>query len=738
MTRKNTTRVPRTPADRKQQNIARREAKRAEREGAAIRAAAPPTPYLLGQQPTGKDLYDAYIDAAVQQAAPAPTVRKPAGASVFNRVYWWTYRHRVELAPFAAGAGLLAVAAAAHHTGHHGHHPAAGWVTVASGLGNAAVWLPRVGAKWDREIERKYVRAVTAASGTWASVASVVGPDYLLLVVLLIGVIVAGVPWWRHKLVRPAEPGDADDAEAEAAALLAHWARQWVGVRDRLGLERSRVIAAIGSAEYVQLTIQLVPGVQLAEDVKNMRAKIAGALRLGTRSVRVETVKTDASLVKVFLVKTSPIAVEVRWSDAVTMLPTSLQAPATFVLGRDETGKWLRVDPRGHWMIIGESRSGKSNGLHALMANITACPEACAVMADLKGGSVAKRWAASLAKPVADTPAKAERLLKAIDRMIDQRPAFAPVDEGDGDQLDPTEDMPAMFVVIDEFAEIKTKAPHLIPVVESIARRGAAVGFYLVLVAQDGSLESFGTEALRGQLTRRLCYRVAKADNAQYVLTGWSKLAVTSLESGQFFWHHREDVETPVRAPFMTPEDNRRLPQQIATEHAAHRPELDARTATAAGELWSTGWDELGATSNRTATPGVTGGQHADTPTGGNTVQNPAQAAAEAEAAELFGDLTSIPTHVERFTAEQIAAELASAEDRFAAAFVNAPVDGLDRKTLIGFCAMSASWVDERLTALTDREVLRRIARGRYAAAAGRDVRAALAEHADRKRAALV
>jgi S-DNA-T family DNA segregation ATPase FtsK/SpoIIIE len=721
---KKSPRAPRTAADRKKQNIAKREAKKAEQGGAGGKSRKAPAPYMLGQQ---NALYDYYIDGG----APLPE-RKPASSSAFASVFWWCHKRRVELAPFAVGAGLLATSAALHHA------DAPAWAPFAGALGNVAVWLPWTRRKWDRQEERTYVRAIMAAGSVWTSTAAFLGPHAVMLALLAGGVLGGGYFWWRHKLVRPPAEGKSD------GELLAYWRAQWEAVRDRLGLEKSRVIEAEGDDDYVALTVQLVPGVQVAEDVKAMKVKIAGALRLPVAGVRVETVKADASLVKIFIVKVSPISAEVNWSEAATMLPTSLASPSTFVIGRDETGKWRRVDPRGHWMIIGESRSGKSNGLHAFMANATACDDTLVWFIDLKGGAVGKRWGDSIDR-LADTIDKAEALLEAGNLMIDQRPHFAPVGEGDGDQLDPSPDMPAIFIVCDEFAEaVRRGGARLVGLFESIARRGAALGIYLVLVAQDGSLESFGTEALRGQLTRRLCYRVAKADNAQYVLTGWSKLAVTALEDGQFFWHYRSDDETPVRAPFMTPKGNRTLPQQIAAEHAALRPDLDAQTVAAGGTFYAQGWDDTprnGATPTKAAAPRPVERQNANTTDRGDTrMDSPAQRAAqaEAEAAELFDGVAEIPTTVERFDAEQIDAEVASAEGRFAAAFANAPAEGLGRQALIEITGMSKSWTDERLTALTDRGVLERPTRGKYRAAAGADVRAALVEHADRKRAALV
>src|SRR5690606_17732874 len=125
----------------------------------------------------------------------------------------------------------------------------------------------------------------------------------------------------------------------------------------------------------------------------------------------------------------------------------------------------------------------------------------------------------------ATTISEAVTLMESVNRMIDARAASAPVGEGDGDQLVPTRERPAVFIVFDECAEgigvgrgerSQSEKNRLTGLVESVARRGAAMNFYLALPGQAGWWETFATEKLGGTLTRRMCFGVAKRDSAQY------------------------------------------------------------------------------------------------------------------------------------------------------------------------------------------------------------------------------
>ena len=714
---------------------------------------------------TRQEVYDDYIDGGPATAERGPSKSAKPGPLDDPRAWWQA--NRVGLTPPLIAAGMLAGSTILFKE----HAPL--WAPLigagVNGWSFLPVWAPRLaklgerGAKlgeallkskrapsWKRPAVHKYARALTAAGALWCSLAAFHGPDGPLLLWLVAGGLAGAVPWWKHHEVRPPTPGQADDK-----ALLEEWQARWADVRDRLNLKASRAIKAINVAPEdidegatgisVELTIQLVPGVQVAGAVKGMRGAIESALRLPTGSVRVETVASDASLVTIRIVTID--AGIVTWEAVAKLAPTSLAGGGKFVLGRSENGGWKRVDPRGHWMIIGGTRSGKSTWLHAFLAQLTGCDDAVILGVDLKGGSVLRRWDGALHR-VAITRPQAEKLLTAGNRMIDERAKLPGVSEGDGDQLTTSKDLPAVFIVMDECAEglgSKNKANRkLTELAESIARRGAAMAIYLVLISQDGSLNSFGTEALRGQLSRRLCFKVTRSGNAQYVLTGYTRLPVTELESGQFLYSDGRDDETPHRGPWMTPDDNTQLPQQIAAANAPNMAPLDAHTVAAGGDLLA----EL----PRTVAEAT--GQQAAQPTpqtpapkaDPTTDQTPPQedddimSDARKRAREmqnrvnaLFEGVTEIPKTLAPATADDIDAELGSAEARMARGLAF-DADGISRKALLELVGMSPAWTDQRLKALTEADVIETLGRGVYRAASAEKILEALKRYDARTR----
>lgn len=653
------------------------------------------------------------------------------------KFFWWCHKNRVELAPPLTAALLFGTSAVLFKAHAAGIALLIGCVASAAVLVKAHKW-------WDRAVERTYARWAVGLSAGWLTLASIFGPGTpWLLFVLAIGTVFAAVPWYMHKLVRPKD-----------GALLAKWQQKWIEIRDLLGLSGSRVIDAEGDDDYVTLTLRIVGGVQEANAVKAARLRIAGAWRLATNAIRIEEVKKDASLVKITVRKVDPLSKIIRWEESETLAPTSVAKP--FVIGRNEEGAWKRVDPRGHWMIVGTTRAGKSNELHAFMANLAATDDGIAFFIDLKGGSVGGRWAPAIDWFATDID-EAERMLVAVNKMIDARPSFTDAGEGDGDQLDFAPDLPAVFIVIDECAEAigesaryTSSGTTLTRLTESIARRGSAMGFYLVLAGQDGSLETYGTEKLRGQLSKRLCFRVTKSDNAQYVVNDTTNLDVCALENGQFFYHERSDDPTPIRGHHMTPFGNTKLPQQIAARWAQTRPSLDRETATAGGEDYATRASRLPRRYRPANTPAeqpepTTTPERSPAPmTYADDDNSPAAMAARIEAESGLSDDNVIPITAEMmarvrsrpgFDAEAHAA-IATANERMVMALTDTPGGIINRKSLIDFVGMSSSWVDERTKALRDGGVLTTAGHGRYQVVPGADVRGALAEYDERKRSA--
>jgi len=660
--------------------------------------------------------------------------RRPADLSALARFFWWCHRNRVELAP-PATAGLLFTTAA---TMYKTHNPAIG-VLIGAATTGLTWWV--AGKKWDREEERLFARIVATAASLWLIAACIVGPvNPVVFWALVLGTIAGAVPWYKHKLVRPHEKN----------ALLEEWAARWVEIRDRLGLPGSRIVEATGDENYAELTLQLVKGVQTFADVQPLEERIAGALDLPKKAIKVRDMrKVNASRVTLVYSKVSVIDEIVRWADLAPMVANTVMKPVT--LGRSESGGWKQVSPLGHWMIIGQTRAGKSTEVHNLMAHLTSAEDAVIFFIDLKGGSVAGRWAECIDWP-ATTITEAVTLMESVNRMIDARAATADVGSGDGDQLIPTPERPAVFIVFDECAEgigvsnggrSQSEKTRLTGLVESVARRGAAMNFYLVLSGQDGSLETFGTEKLRGNLTKRMCFRVSKSDSAQYVLDGYSKLPVKELEDGQFFYHERTDDPVPVRGPWMTHPDDPMLPQQIARKNAARRPALDAATAQGGGDAYANRWDRAPDRFRRArgidtapapAPVAVSVPQGKEDPM--TQQHDPSGAYERAVAVEAEAGIGTAPVvsfedlkRARETGRLNLADDLDRVTDLFCQLVANAPLDGIKAQVLYESLGVSRTWSNDRLTLLKSRGLVERVSYGYWRAADGvsaADLRASL------------
>lgn len=655
-----------------------------------------------------------------------------ADLNVLARFYWWCDRNRVELTPPATAAVLFATGAIFYKAGV----PVIGILTGGALAGLA--W-PIAGRALDRQEEVLYARAVAVAAAVWLIAASLAGPvNPVVFWALMLATGAGAVPWYRHKLARPSKPNP----------LVPVWAERWEGIRDRLDLGASRVVDVTGDDDFAEVTIKLAGG-KTYKDVKDLAENIASLWGLPARAIKVrDRRKINASEFTLVYTKVSVIDSVIRWDDAAVLAPTTLRKPAP--LGRRETADWKMVDLRGHWMIVGMSRAGKSNELHLLLALFTGtydpgtedAAESLVFFVDLKGGSVGGRWVECV-DWLATSVQEAVNMFESIMGMMDARAQDAPVGEGDGDQLEFSAELPAVYVVFDECAEgigvatggdetgLRTKLTGL---AESVARRGAALGFYLVFSGQDGSLETYGTEKLRGNLMKRLCFRVSRQDNAQYVLDNYAGLEVKALEDGQFYYHERGDDPVPIRGPFMTPGDNRTLPQQIAARNAARKPVLDAATAAGGGVAYATRHDRLPAKYRKLINSGSNVPQdrqenHMPQKSPAPAPGSPAARAAEIEAEAGLGTGAPPITPEDLRRAREsaggfdIAQDLQDRTDTFCALLAGAPMKGIKAVELRTTLDVGKTWMYERLNALKERQLVDNVSEGFWRARPG--VRAA-------------
>jgi S-DNA-T family DNA segregation ATPase FtsK/SpoIIIE len=71
--------------------------------------------------------------------------------------------------------------------------------------------------------------------------------------------------------------------------------------------------------------------------------------------------------------------------------------------------------------------------------------------------------------------------------------------------------MPALVIIVDEYAELADDAPEATKDADSIARRGRAVAVTLIAATQRPTQKAMGKGALRSQMDVRICFRVANA-----------------------------------------------------------------------------------------------------------------------------------------------------------------------------------------------------------------------------------
>ena len=136
--------------------------------------------------------------------------------------------------------------------------------------------------------------------------------------------------------------------------------------------------------------------------------------------------------------------------------------------------------------------------------------------------------------------------------------------------------MPALVIIVDEYAELADEAPDAMSDTDSIARLGRAVAVTLVAATQRPTQKAMGQGAVRSQMDTRICFRVRERKDVDLVLgqgmlsAGWH--AHTLNAPGKFLVSAPEHT-TPkrARAYLVTDDDVAR----VAAHYGRDRPQLD-------------------------------------------------------------------------------------------------------------------------------------------------------------------
>jgi FtsK/SpoIIIE family len=481
---------------------------------------------------------------------------------ILARLAW---RYRSELAPvFTAGAVLGA--------GWWAHLARPHWwpfVIVASAV---AAWsLVMFGARvgLPRLAERIYAGVTVFAAGGWLAVAALLGPlTPPLPQVMSIVAFILGVPWWAHRRRR---------ARVRVERTLA----AWPDISRAIGLPGSQVQSATVDLWGWRTRLRLARGQTIADVTARIPA-IESALGTFRGAVRVYPTPDDkANRCELRVLGTDPHAEAIPWPG-----PSARSITQPVDLGPFEDAEPCRVSfLRRHALFAGATGSGKSGGLNVLMGTLAACEDVVIWAIDLKKGMELQPWAPCIDR-LATTPEQAAALLADAVAILQARAAML---AATGRRVwEPSPDMPALVIIVDEYAELTDEAPDAMGATDSIARLGRAVAVTLVAATQRPTQKAMGQGAVRSQMDTRICFRVRERRDVDLILgqgmlaAGWHAHALNA--PGKFLVSAPEHV-TPkrARAYLVTDDDVARM----VAHYVPHRPQLDdmSRAALSLGPV---------------------------------------------------------------------------------------------------------------------------------------------------------
>ena len=583
---------------------------------------------------------------------------------------------------------------------------------VGAGVTAAAVWWAAP-YKWDRASEQWYARLSAIAAGGWLTAAARFGLHAPELAALGAGSLAWAVPWFWHK--RP--------HSRKRASVISQWQAWWGYYAYGWNLHGSAVYDVTTDGVIDTLHVQLNPGKQTMKQVRDALPLIESALQghVEDGRTRVERVPGNPSCVLVHLKRENPLDEDVEWDDAVAPKSVTEQMP----IGRDEAGEWVLAPMLINWFVIGATRRGKSNELNVLLASITGCRDAAAPwIIDRKGGRSARPWVEGAGWIATDID-EARRLLCAAEAEIKARALMA----YDGsEQLVPTPDCPALFIVVDEAHGVLSSMggdSECQRLAGTIASEGSGVNVHLIVLTQYGALhESVGSEQIRSNLLARMCFAVTKPEHGQFALADWASLDASRLENqGEFYWQLGPKVpSSPARGQRMDHEFVREI-----VARAAAKPRL-VLYAQEHQETLDTWLERLPVQLHPDYVPPARRAHREATVTVPGETTEQILARIEEEVASL-PDLPAPP----RVDPALLADEMTRRKMLFCQLLRDAPPGGVSPKQLHAGTGLSTSLIHLNLRALIDRGAVSQQARGRYSPVTGQDIWAALmAEEAAR------
>lgn len=598
-------------------------------------------------------------------------------------------------------------------------------------------WTDRDGRP--RAPEVWYARLSALGTAGWLSAAAFAGPGSGLPGEILGGMLAAGtgawgVIYWRHK--RPRGMSRRRKLTAQWDAWWQHHCRAW-------GLEGSKVTEARESGVQIILRVQLWAGRQSVQHVTQAVHLIESALQgiADIGMIRVQPVKGNASQVDIFLKRENPLAQVVEWDPA--LAPRSVHDDA--VHGLTETGIWKTVPMRVNKFTVGKTRSGKSNDLLVLAAQLSGCPDDRQVLIDLKGGRSARPLleAAAVDYVITDVD-EARTYLLMLTAEIRARAMNCYTGE---EQLLATEEVPAIHTLIDEvhgLASVMAGDTECAGHLAVIAAQGSGLEVYLAIYTQYGALEeSVRSEQVRMNLALRVVYAVEVPDHGSYAIPEYHKHDASKLEErGTHLLKLGKNAHPEqIRAPHMPHPLLKSVAAANARRLAGRRPWLlyCGAEPCPAGGTWQQWWDSRWLRLDpafRESSPQYAQAAAGEPESAYAGEYGPAVTIAPAPSAPGEGDAREVAARIEAETAgpdavptRRAAARVGDITRQQKEAFcdaLEAGRDGISPDQLTAESGMSRSWVHSKLPLLIEAGAVTQLRRGIYAPVPGADIHGAL------------
>ena len=470
--------------------------------------------------------------------------------------------------------------------------------------------------------------------------------------------LLCAVPWWASRRRR-------------AKVRLERTLESWPEIARAVGLAGSQVMSAMVDLWGWRARFRLARG-QTIHDVIAKIPAIESGLGTFRGAVRVyPTPDNYANRCELRVLDADPHADAIPWpGPSVTSITEAID------LGPFEDAVPCRVSfLRRHVLFGGATGAGKSGGLNVLIGNLSACRDVVLWGIDLKKGMELGPWISCLDR-LATTPDEARALLADAVAVLEARAAVL-AEQGQR-VCEPTPEMPALVILIDEYAELVDDAPGAVRHADSIARRGRAVAVSLIAATQRPTQKAMGHGAVRSQMDVRICFRVRERKDVDLILgqgmlaAGWQ--AHTLDAPGKFLVSAAEhDTPRRARAYLITDE----AVASTASLHADLRPPLD--------EVSQQAIEERNRDERAAAAAGEAGEPHGSPP----------------DAEDKHGSADDAPEAI------------------LWAALSLAPDEGATVPELMTATGMSRPWIYQRLRELAERGQVIQVSRGRWRAASG-------------------